>query len=135
MPHERWKFELDAKYKKALAKDPAAALWLSAFNEEISSANSYVEGEPHIHTPEAMLPIFSENRQARRNEDVLSFSDRRGFSIEEVEAHGTDAGDWLATQTGVVPGGVEDALIEEIDRRAAVALRKERNGEGEGNDK
>ncbi len=122
-PNEQWRFEIDPNYRKALQKNPEAAQWLSVFNEEISSLNVYRADEPHIHTPEAMLPIFSENRQARRNEDALSY--HRGPALEEIEASGTDAGDWLAAQTGIVAGDVEDALIEEIDRRAAVALRKE----------
>ncbi len=128
--HEWWKLELDPKYLKALQNDPEAAQWLSIFNEEVSRG-VYQEGEVHLHTRNELRALDCARKARAANRDVLSFKAHRGPALEEVEAGGVDAGDWLAAQTGVVAGAVEDFLIEEIDRRAAVALRKEGEGEGD----
>ncbi len=129
--HERWKYELDPKYLAALAKDPAAAQFLSVFTEELARG-VYQEGEPHIHELEEFRVLDAERKARAHNLDVMSFDAYRCASMEGVAAAGYDPDDWLARQTGVEPGKVEDDLIDAIDRRRAIALRLKVEGtEGE----
>ena len=140
--HERWRLEIDAKYAAALAKDPVAAQWLSAYNEEVHRG-MYIAGEPHLHTLEQLRELDRERKARAANEDVMAFEKYRGWSLEEVQAYlsthryryastmgrpgdgdNYGADDWLFDNTGGRVEDEEDQMIAGLDRKRSLVLRK-----------
>ena len=104
-PYLRDQMEMDAQYRADMAKDPAAARWLAAFNEE-TLKGVRIKGECHALPREMYLEVHAARMRARRNRDALAFEADRGGFREAVDR------------------GAEDRLIEQIDTARAVALRR-----------
>lgn len=105
-PYLRDEMEMDDRYRADLAKDPAAARWLSAFNEE-TLKGVRIKGECHVLDYETWREANSARVRRQRNCDPLAFDGLRGK---------------LATHLGA---GCEDEVIADIDHKRAVALREE----------
>ena len=104
-PYLRDEMEMDGQYRADLAKDPAAARWLSAFNEESLKAVR-IRGECHVHTYEQHLEADRLRKRKQRGRDPVAFAGLRGA------AKGLQAGS-------------EDEMIERIDTERAIALRRQ----------
>ena len=127
---ELWRLERDAKYREALAKDPAAAAWLADFDRELAHGTRWKRPwSRSVHSPDQIRELNAERMNRARNPDVLSCPEYRGPALEEIAAidDDPDAPDvFLAQHTGgLKPGAEEDALIGRIDAARAVALRHE----------
>lgn len=106
-PHYmRDEMELDAQYRADLAKDPAAARWLSAFNEE-TLKGIRIRGECHALDYDTWREANAARVRKQRNKDPVAF-------------HGMQ----VRVQKTVVVSS-EDEVIEKLDTDAAVRLRKE----------
>lgn len=105
-PYLRDEMEMDERYRADLAKNPDAARWLSAFNEETLKAVR-IKGECHVLSREAHLEADRERQKRRRNPNPIAFMGLRGRPAKSV---------------GV---GGEDEMIEQLDRDRAVRLREE----------
>ena len=104
-PYLRDEMELDARYRQDLAKDPEAARWLSAFNEESLKAVR-IKGECHVLPREMHLEADRARQRKRRAKDPLAFAGYRGNAAR-------------------ASAGSEDEVIERLDRARAVQLREE----------
>jgi len=114
--------EIDAKYAADLAKDPAAALWLSVYHEEVHKG-IYIDGEPHIHTLEQVRELDRERKARAANMDVMSWGAYRGRSLD---TGGKDPAKpaALALLTAEPLSAEEDRRIAAIDRRRSLVLRQ-----------
>lgn len=109
-PYLRDEMEMDAKYRADLAKDPAAARWLSAFNEETLKAVR-IRGEAHVLSREQHLEADRVRKRKQRGRDPVAFEGLR------------------SRLSGNIGRGSEDEVIAEIDRQRAVQLREETDDE------
>ena len=104
-PYLRDEMEMDDQYRADLAKDPAAAKWLSAFNEE-SLKGVRIRGESHALDYETWRECNASRVRGQRNRDPLAFAGLRG-SAKALSC------------------GSEDEAIERIDTERAIALRRQ----------
>lgn len=104
-PYLRDEMEMDGRYRADLAKDPDAARWLSAFNEEWLKAVR-IRGECHVLPAEVHLEADRQRQRKRRGRDPVAFQGLRG------SAKGLSSGS-------------EDEMIEAIDTERAIALRRQ----------
>ena len=105
-PYLRDEMEMDGRYRADLAKDPDAARWLSAFNEETLKAVR-IKGECHVLSVEQHLEADRVRQRRRRGRDPVAFHGLRSKLNRNLGA------------------GSEDAVIEQIDTARAVRLREE----------
>ena len=105
-PYLRDEMEMDPRYMRDLAKDPAAAQWLSNYNEE-TLKGVRIKGEQHVLNYDQWRECNANRVRKQRARDPVAFhEDRR--PISKYEGSGT-----------------EDETIERIDTARAVALRRD----------
>lgn len=104
-PYLREQMEMDERYRADLAKDPKAAAWLSAFNEE-TLKGVRIRGECHVLSRQEYLAAHAARMRARRNRDALAFEADRGPLREASD------------------GNTEGRVIEQIDSARSVRMRR-----------